>query len=517
MIERELKLHVPDGAHTDIEKTLRAAGGRRVTLNARYYDTASRELAKAGIALRLRKEGRRWVQTLKAPGSDALSRLEFNHIRPEPSLDLWLYDGTPIQEVLRQLAQPLVLRYETRVSRLILQQEMPDGLVEIAYDRGVILAGRHELPIDEVEFELVSGSPKAMFELGEQWLQRYGLVLDLRSKAERGDRLASLAHDTPAPGKTARRLADEVWPARRAREITLKGKMSIADAYQLCANECLAQVVQNAAFAAGVDTARAGKSTHMEYIHQLRVGIRRLRSCWRLFKPWMAPPDPADQEQLKAGFAIFGGSRDADITRLTVEPRIKADGLPEYRRPRRPHEAHADPAAAAAAPGFQQALLHVLRDLVLMNDAAQTAPAPTAEDAAAPTHDMPALRPAMVKRLNRWLKRIAKAGSGFTELAIEAQHDLRKEVKNLRYCVDFLASLLSRSELAPLRTQLSSIQDTLGNLNDDYIAEAYYLPLTDKQPQVWFAVGWLRAMQQHHRAQAQELFRQLRKQGELRD
>lgn len=531
MIERELKLHVPQAARAPIAKALRAHKARRTSLHAYYYDTATRELAHARIALRLRKEGRHWVQTVKAPGADALSRIEVNHVRPGPTLDLQLYNDTPIQDILARLEHPLVPRYETKVTRLVLQTALNDSVVEIAYDQGVVSAAELELPISEIEFELVSGTIKGVFDLGEQWLERYGLIIDLRSKAERGDALANLAFKLESAGAQAGEsaklqagtLANPVaglWAARRAKGLELKGKTGIAAAYQLCANECLSQIIQNTAYIAGVDTALAGKKAHVEYVHQARVGIRRLRSCWKLFKHHVEPVEAAANAQLRLCFGLFGGSRDADITQLLVEPQLINAGLPAYQPSRAQPEPHAQPEAVAAGVSSQLALLRLFGQLVLLSEAANVSgnapvdnameintavPASTAADYA----NLPALRPVLTKRLNNWLKKIVKAGSEFTSLPIDKQHDLRKQVKNLRYCLDFAEHLLAKPELRPLRSSLTQIQAVLGDLNDYYVAQDYYFPLVQTQPQLWFAIGWLRAAQDQKKTMAQALFREL--------
>jgi inorganic triphosphatase YgiF len=96
MAEQELKLHVPESARAGVEKELLRGRVTRMRLQAFYFDTPDRHLIRAKIALRLRREGEQWVQTLKMPGENSLSRIEFNHERPTPELDLSVYADTPV-------------------------------------------------------------------------------------------------------------------------------------------------------------------------------------------------------------------------------------------------------------------------------------------------------------------------------------------------------------------------------------------------------------------------------------
>lgn len=522
-MERELALHVPTAARTAVARQMRAGQARRITLQARYFDTGTRELAQAGIALRLRKEGRRWVQTLKAPGSDALSRIEINHLRSGPELDLSLYAGSEVEARLARLSEPLTLRYETRVTRLLSTAQVGDALIEIAYDQGSLLARDLELPISEVEFELKSGPIDALFELSQQWLQTYGLSLESRSKSHRGDALAQAALQDGGverkPGDGHAPLA--LFNARRARTVKLSADMSMADIYQACAGECLMQIVANAALAAGVDAEDATHPQQAEYVHQLRVGIRRLRSCWKLFEPWVAPPDKAFVDTLKTHFGLFGDSRDEDVVKLEIAPRLMRAGMPELALPApQADESRISAAEAARGTAFQSALLGLLRHQIGLSEAeqasAEEAPQTKAARALASANLKAKAGRAeklLAQRLDDWTHKLAKAGGRFVSLPVDDQHDLRKKAKALRYNLDFCEDLLPRRNLQTVRTTLGRIQDVLGDLNDYYVAQAYYERLTGDAPQAWFAVGWLRAMQSQRMAEAQVEFKQLKRQS----
>ncbi|HRO59535.1 MAG TPA: CYTH domain-containing protein, partial [Burkholderiaceae bacterium] len=95
-IEVELKFLVPTGSRAAVaaEMARGSATLERRTLAAMYIDTVDRRLARAGFAWRLRREGRRWIQTLKAGGANPLERFEHEVIRPDTTFDPCAHAGT---------------------------------------------------------------------------------------------------------------------------------------------------------------------------------------------------------------------------------------------------------------------------------------------------------------------------------------------------------------------------------------------------------------------------------------
>jgi len=540
MLERELKLHVPTAAQAAVEQELQARGARTQVLRALYFDTPGRELARARVALRVRLEDGQWVQTLKMPGGDALSRIELSHPRDEPTPDLALYQERRLCKLFANLREPLGLRYETYVERLLLRLRSRGSLVELAYDRGVVGAAGHELPISEIEFELCAGTMDAVFALGKAWTRRHGLVLDMRSKAERGDLLARAAtagNDARQAGRqqgpgTAEQACATLAPARKAEQPRLDAGMDLQQAARVCVAECLDQIVRNATYAAGVDTGPAAPGLRAEYVHQLRVGIRRLRSCHKLFAGWMQPPAPRLESALRRSFLALGAARDAQIVQREIAPRLRLAGMPADRAPGGTRRLEPDAAAAlAAGPEFQALLLDLMaREVPATTEAAEPAGAPMdtgkARRQAAPAGDAgtarasieppPEAGAALARRLDKWLRQLVEPGQAFATLTPAAQHAVRKKAKRLRYGLAFAAPYLDKPAQRRILAALSAVQETLGELNDLYVAERHYRGLAKARPQAWFAVGWLRAMQHQQKDAAQEAFAALAAAGRLK-
>lgn len=520
VLERELKLYVPAKKQKAVERELTRRGATMIGLHAIYFDTAKRELALAGMALRLRLEGTQWMQTLKMPGPDEQSRIELNHERPQATLDLSLYEGTAVERLLRTLHAALLPRYETQIERLVLRHTSQDGTVELAYDTGLIKAGELSLPVSELELEYVAGKLSTLFDIGKQWLTGYGLIMDLRSKAERGDALANLAlQATPCAetdAKTRQEPAQTHAPtaslrkARKATRLMLSNDMSITQAYLACANDCLNQIVRNSAYLAGVDHVQADADQQVSYTHQARVGMRRLRSCWRFFAD--LPPRGGRLElderalalPLRPTFEAYGKARDLDVIRQDIEPRLRQAGMSALRETGTARDDHAARAVAMAAhPAFQSHLLELAQHLFIVSE--QQAGKAARKYKKRADSDQSLHRP-IVKKLSGWQKKIAKQGAQFTQLTCEQQHDLRKKIKRLRYATEFSASLLDESALAQTLPEFQAVQDILGDINDLHTAQTYYQTQVADQPQAWFALGWLAATQEGLQSQAQHAF-----------
>ena len=180
MSELELKLRVPDASLASLRNALRTHGARMVRIRAHYFDTADGRLARNRVALRLRSEGRQWVQTLKTAGVGAMHRLEHEVRVPSagtPTIDLHRHDGSDAGKLLHAalLAAPtsaLAERYATDVSRLrCVVGDGHGGDIEVALDIGHATAQARSVALAELELEHKGGPVQGVFELAATWIE----------------------------------------------------------------------------------------------------------------------------------------------------------------------------------------------------------------------------------------------------------------------------------------------------------------------------------------------------------
>jgi len=201
MSEIELKFGLTEAAATTVGTTLAARGAETLALESHYFDTADRRLARAGVALRLRRTGGAWEQTVKAEGATPVERLEetVTFAPPAggrtPSPDLALHVGSAaaplLERTLGDAAQaPLEPVFMTAVRRAALRIETNGAELEVALDRGVVRAGERSLPICELEVELKGGDVRALIAVGRASVDAHAVWLSTISKATRGAWLA---------------------------------------------------------------------------------------------------------------------------------------------------------------------------------------------------------------------------------------------------------------------------------------------------------------------------------------
>lgn len=187
--EIELKFRSTPEVHRQIEA--RFGGFSPISMETTYYDTPNGSLSARRITLRKRLENGNAVCTLKTPG-EGLSRGEWEVEEKEISLAvpvLCLLSG--ISDLLLWTAEGLEAVCGARFMRREVILTLPDCVVQLALDEGVLLGGGKELPLCELEVELRQGSQDAAFAFARDLAEDYALLPQPDSKFYRAQSLAT--------------------------------------------------------------------------------------------------------------------------------------------------------------------------------------------------------------------------------------------------------------------------------------------------------------------------------------
>jgi triphosphatase len=204
----------------------------------------------------------------------------------------------------------------------------------------------------------------------------------------------------------------------------------------------------------GVNSAGMRSSRDPEYLHQLRVGLRRLRSALRAFAPILKDVKPLTRS-MRAFMPALGAARDWDV----FTERLGAVRTARARR----EPARRAAVAVVASQEFQAFLFHSLRWL-------QSRPWREPEAT---------LRDFAPDRLEGLHRRTVEALGG---KSARRRHKLRIRVKRLRYACEFFAPCFPAAALEPYIGPLAALQDVLGELNDIAVARRFLKALDAGAP-----------------------------------
>lgn len=459
--ELELKLKVPPADLDRLAKSAVLAGralgpARRRRLVSVYFDTPDARLRARGLALRIRRIGRRRIQTLKAEprfGGLAADRAEHEVTVEGDVPDLAAFQAPGVGELIGLvLPGELVPIFETRIERTVLTVAWPaperlEAEVEVALDHGRILAGARREEVSELELELRRGSTGALVALTEELRCLAPLEIETRDKATRGWALA----------------ADFVPPPRKGGRVTLDPLGSVADALRRIGLACLGHWLAN--------IAPAADGRDPEGLHQLRVALRRLRSALSLFKIVLPEADRVRfNGELRWLLGELGPARDCDVlagelaaplaTEEGLEPELEAlRRILSSRRPVLYERVRTALASRRAA--------DLVLDLGAWFELERFRKQTTAQ--ALEALDGP-VGPFAADSLERRWRKARKLGRRLERLDSASRHELRIAVKKLRYGLDFLNSLWPEAKTRRFQRRLADLQDRLGHLNDVVVA-----------------------------------------------
>ncbi len=475
-VETELKLTI---LTEDIEKfsqhpVLKSAiqPPKTQTLLSIYFDTEKQDLLQQGIGLRVRHMGKKRLQTLKTQGS-VLGGLHRRHeweteVESDvPQIDLIPEDALPKRFLhkLKHIKPIFTTRFERKTWHITPSENCE---IEIALDQGEVYAGEYTMPISEVELELKAGSPSVLYQLALQLQETLRLTIENRSKAARGYQL----HKSSEP------------QYYKAKSIVLTKNMSAEQAFVNIVWHCLNHLQSNEAMVLHGDD--------IEGVHQMRVALRRLRSCLSVYKSIISyKTSKFIRQELKWISNVLGEARDWDVFQMTLHD-IRAQ-VPENKEIEAlqtlvvslQRQSYVLVRETLNLPRYDRLLLSLGEWLTNLSWR-QTAD----------RNQLNTLDKSVASFSNQQLdyhhQRVYKRGKYFDQLTPEQRHELRIEIKKMAYSVRFFTSLYSQESVKNYSKRLSQLQDELGILNDVHVAGTLLekANINSNTPARHFLEGW---------------------------
>ncbi len=414
------------------------------TLRSIYYDTPDHRLRAQGISLRVRSIGDKWVQTVQSGrtgmknGASRAEDLELVVVSAEP--DISQIADSKVRRVIKKAVSSSTLepQFETVVTRTTRKLHSEKGDLELALDEGVVRAGKAEDTLCEAELELKTGSPECLLETAAVLFSAEALRFVEGTKADRGYNLV---------------LGRGIGSAKplKARIPSLTGDETCAEALALFTEAATEQIVSN--------RRALLESDDPEAAHQLRIGLRRLRSALKAFRPLSHGSGTRELElHAKRLGQCIGELRNADVLidgiLAPVGGMQKGEpGFAELRSALEDHRNTVRSQTRALLNGEQWSKLHLYLALW---------PRTVEEEAAL---QVP-VRAFAAKCLRTGWKKISKQGTNVDKLTVEARHDMRKALKSFRYTSEFFGPIFEPARVLHFVKDLKRLQDIFGYVND---------------------------------------------------
>ena len=426
------------------------------------FDASRAEAAQVNAAL----------QAIASPDSPRRRRQDGRLVRlAQPK-------GAPLEigVVSRQRATLLVLREPGRFP-LIQERRMSAPVGSADLDWRFMLAGLEvAYDVDDPATAMAEGVPFATTRTETAFTYEDVAMVCVAHPLVDGRRRIELVADGAHADMLLRfglRLYEAVglplaWPADEAAvpsSIDLDETENAADAFRAMALSCLHQIVANR------DRVVEGAA---EGVHQMRVGVRRLRALLSLFAPVLEPIAHAEKKETLSGFQkLLGPMREWDVfIAELLEP--LAQQVPEA-------EAidHARDAALAEREGAHAAATAAVQAASFAALILDTAGWILSPDSYLPEAEEP-IGPFAARILSKQHRKLKRRGRAHAEAAPEVLHNVRIQAKKLRYAIEFFGSLHPRKKQKRFLKRVKAVQDALGVVNDAAVAADHVAVLTHR-------------------------------------
>lgn len=426
-----------------------------------YFDTPDRWLKSRGMALRIRKIGKRQIQTLKVPISPLDGLNSFQEFDAEIKTKCPIANAIDDVKLRRHFEKERIFEklrplFTTIFERSTWLIKHGNSEIELALDKGEIRGQTIFSPIREIELELKTGDPIDLYTCAEYLAENLSVRLGYYTKAARGYEL----------------IESKQAIAVRALPLKFSRKSKTDDIFVALARSCLAQLRANEAV--------IEQSDDDEAIHQFRVAIRRFRVGINIFRGLI--DDDActamsiDMRWLQRQFNLV---RDLDVlitdSLLPMQVRLHDQKwlgvLIEIAQTAR-IEARHNAQLALENPRYTIMLLQIYRQLMTSEWRSKNRDARTLLNKSA--------RDFSHTWLTRTHKRLIRLGNKYASLSEVDLHRLRLLTKKMRYGAQVFATLYRGKKTQKYLFHLSTIQDQLGSLNDAVVGHHLLIGLMAK-------------------------------------
>jgi triphosphatase len=467
-------------------------------LTSVYFDTRKLTLRDHGVSLRVRRVGDQRLQTIKATSGALVTRDEWEQKIEGDLPKLELAANTALAPLLsgkvKDQLQPVL---ETDVERVMMLLRVGNSEIELAFDTGRINTADGHADISEIEIELKHGEHHDVAMLARRLARSVPITYEPRAKSERGYALLEGSLDGPV----------------FARSISIPPLATAEDAFVIIGFECVRHFAGNEAAVRGGDP---------EGIHQMRVGLRRLRAALSLFKELL---QGSDFRKLKLELVWLteqlGPARDYDVlVSKTLAPlRSSHRDEEEFAALENDLGNHRKAALAAAKAAVESERFRgLLLDIALWLFDGEWR---NNEDALETSLRKQPIEPFAKQELARRMRKIAKRVRKLTTMEPRRRHKLRIAVKKVRYARELFESVRpdgrGRRTSRTIDRALKSLQSALGSLNDMTVHSrlAHGLARINSATRKAYAIGYLTGQED---ARSGEIFSEAIRAGErLRD
>ncbi|MFM7083472.1 MAG: CHAD domain-containing protein, partial [Hyphomicrobium sp.] len=321
--------------------------------------------------------------------------------------------------------------------------------VEIAFDEGIVRALDRSKPICEVELELKTGSPKVLLYIAKKLFSNRSLKFSDLSKAESGYQLINGENTI------------NIKPIR-AHYQKLSSDHNFEEVITLIFRSIANQIQKNWDFILIADDP--------EGVHQLRVGLRRLRSALKLFRPIIDTQGlrEFDTQARDVGRGL-ADLRDIDVFLsdiLSPVYKTRANDLSFVALKKILVNLRASTLIKVRELLQDKKWSSFKLELAMLPEVLRySRKKDVIKDFNRPINQL------ANKLLSKYWKSLTKFGHNLEEMSIEEFHDLRKNLKTLRYSVEMFSSLYPKKNLQNFMKSLRELQNKFGYINDVTLIE----------------------------------------------